>query len=1043
MRPITLIMEAFGPFSKQEIIHFDQFKEKGIFLITGPTGAGKTTIFDAMIYALYGVSSGDQRDGDSFRSDHAKVDQMTSVTLTFELKGKIYKVKRIPKQMRPKLSGDGLTVQMTDAELEGEGIVLSGVKEVTEKINDLFGLNAEQFRQIMMIPQGEFRRLILSDSREKSEIFRKLFGTALFECIQDQMKIEEDLLKNQHFEISSHIKALIGQIILTAEDEHLRERCIENPVMPHFENLIEKVRSLLETQEEQCEVIKLQIEKEVKRQDKMKLELESQRQLTAQLEELEKHKERLAEHLKREADVELSKIRAKSAQRAEQIRSEVQNQLEKQEAFKGRKQTYEQIAEQFLSQEAAFKLSQVDFEGMPKLKEIHEKDQTELMKLKMISEEVKSLELYQNRVELIQKEVESLAQKQDKTSKNIEQGKEKIREMALKVSALQESRVKLAELSGQKTALNHAVSTFKDCAARERQLKQKENESSALIERIKIQADAVTLARKTWEQLESQFMKGYSGILAKSLQDQEACPVCGSYDHPSPASEGEVISKVELDESRQVLEGQMNQLEKTKSAAEALKAQIDEERVSLDKVWKQLSNQLSELFNENMDEVPKAEFKAKLIDFKAMLSEKENGYKQDMERESLLLKQQEAQENKLESSIKSQRELESKLNAYYLEREGLKTKIDQIILKVPKQFLKYQVLMDEIKRLETNLKGLSEKIQNISDTYTANRESLSMLSEQKRLAGEELDMAKKKLEAADILFKRALIENEFDSLKAYREAQMNRPELERLLEQVESYYRQKQDLEKTVMVQSASLKDKQKQDVSKLEDELKAIEVVIATQRQNLNKILSSLSQNRKLISEIDRLLKKLEHINYKHSYVSKLAKMARGQNAQRLSFENFVLSQYFEDVLNAANLRLQKMTTGRFELIRKREKSKGNAQSGLDIEVMDQYTGKLRHVKTLSGGETFKASLSLALGLSDIVQRFAGGISLETMFIDEGFGTLDSDSLDKAIESLMSLSNHSRLVGIISHVQELKERIPAQLRVIQQIEGSHTEILL
>ena len=1042
MRPITLIMEAFGPFSKQEVIHFDQFKEKGIFLITGPTGAGKTTIFDAMIYALYGVSSGDQRDGDSFRSDHARADQMTSVTLTFELKGKIYKIKRIPKQMRPKLSGDGLTVQMTDAELEGDGVVLSGVKDVTEKINDLFGLNAEQFRQIMMIPQGEFRRLILSDSREKSEIFRKLFGTALFERIQDQMKLEEDLLKNQHFEISSHIKALIGQLILMAEDEPLRERCIENSVIPNFENLIEKVRALLETQEEQCEAIKLQIEKAVKRQDKTKLEVESQRQLTAQLEELEKHRERLAEHLKRESDVERSKVRAKSAQRAEQIRSEVQNQLEKQVTFNGRKQTYEQIAEQFLRQEAIFKRSQADFDGIPKLKEIHEKDQTELMRLKMISEEVKSLEVYQKRLEVIQKEVESLVQNQEKISKNIEQEQEKISEMALKVSALQESKVKLAELSGQKTSLNHAVSTFNDCAKRERQLKQKAEESNALTERIKIQSEAVNSARKTWQQLESQFMKGYSGILAKSLQDQEPCPVCGSYDHPSPASEGEIISKVELDESRRVLEGQMNQLEKTKSATEALKTQMDEERISLDKLWKQLSNQLSELFNEKMNEVQKSEFKAKLVDYKAMLSEKENGYKQDVEKESLLLKQQKAQENKLESSIKSQKELENKLNAYYLEREGLKTKIDQIILKVPKQFLKYQVLLDEIKRLEADLKGLSEKIQNISDTYTANRESLNKLSEQKRLAGEELDMAKKKLEDADILFKKALIENEFDSLEAYREAQMNRTELEHLLEQLEVYYRQKQDLEKTVMVQSASVKDKQKQDVSKLEEELKAIDELVATQRQNLNQILLSISQNRKLISEIDQLLRKLEHIDSKHSYVSKLAKMARGQNAQRLSFENFVLSQYFEDVLNAANLRLQKMTTGRFELIRKREKSKGNAQSGLDIEVMDQYTGKLRHVKTLSGGETFKASLSLALGLSDIVQRFSGGISLETMFIDEGFGTLDSDSLDKAIESLISLSNHNRLVGIISHVQELKERIPAQLRVIQQIEGSHTEIL-
>ncbi|MBF4694996.1 AAA family ATPase [Fusibacter ferrireducens] len=1043
MRPITLTMEAFGPFSEQECIHFDPFREKGIFLITGPTGAGKTTIFDAMIYALYGVSSGDQRDGESFRSDHARPDQMTSVTLIFELKGKIYKVKRIPKQVRPKLSGEGFTVQMTDAELEGDGMILSGVKDVTEKINALFGLNAEQFRQIMMIPQGEFRRLILSDSREKSEIFRKLFGTALFERIQDQMKIEEDLLRNQHFETGAHIKVLLGQLSLTETLDPLRAQCMENAVIPNFKKLIEAVDTVIKTDEAQCGELKLQIEADVKRQDQMKLEIANQKQLTIQFEVLQQCRAKLKAHLKGESEAEMNKIRIKFAQKAERIDSEAKHKLEKEESYNVRKRAYEQIAVQYDHEEVAYNLSKKAFEGILALKEVHEKTQTQLMRLKMIREEVQALDLHQKRFEILQKEIETFALAHEQAIGDMEKLKEKIGETALKVSALQESKVKLAALSGQRTTLNHVISVFDDWNEREQQLEQREKTLTELAERIKIQSNAVSAARKAWQQLETQFMKGYSGILAKALKDQSPCPVCGSCHHPNPASEGAVISKAELDESRRVLEGQMNQFEKIKAEADALRSQNEIEHLNLNKLWKQFANQFSELFNTPASMTHKDEVQVKLSNYKTRLSEKESQYKRDIERASFLLNQQETQEKNLETFIKTQKSLEDKLNAHYLERESLKTKIDQITDKVPEQFLEYPILLAELKRLEKDLKQLSSEIQNISDTHAMHRETLNMLSEKKRLADEELNAAREKLKLANQVFDQVLAENDFDTVEAYRAAQLSRLEMERLSEQVETFYGQKQDLEKTLTAQSELLKGKQMQDTDILEEQLRAIEAITSTQRQRLNQMLASVSQNRKLISEINQLLLKLESISLKHAYVSKLARMARGQNAQRLSFENFVLSQYFEDVLNAANLRLHKMTTGRFELIRKREKSKGNAQSGLDIEVMDQYTGKLRHVKTLSGGETFKASLALALGLSDIVQRFSGGISLETMFIDEGFGTLDSDSLDKAIESLMSLSNHNRLVGIISHVQELKERIPSQLQVIQQIEGSHTQISL
>ncbi len=1042
MRPISLIMEAFGPFSGVETINFDVFKDKNIFLITGPTGAGKTTIFDALIFALYGVSSGGYRDAESFRSDHAKVDLLTAVTLTFELRGKTYKVKRIPKQMRPKLSGDGLTVQNADAELTGEGILLSGVSDVTDKINSLFGLNAEQFRQIMMIPQGEFRRLILSNSNEKSEIFRKLFGTSIFERMQEQMKLEEDVLKNQYLELNTQIRALIGQLSADEKLANQRDVCFENPVIPNLKKLLEMMSELSGEIEDENKHLKLKVDEHEKRLDQIKLQISEQKQLKVQKEALLKMIASLEAHLLGEAEIEAVKKKLKEAEKAASMRAEAQNIKEKEASLAERVKLLNTLDDAIGLQEIAFETCKSDYEGISSLNASLESSKKAMISLQLISDDVKHFAEDKVKFSQLQNQIDGFQMEKTKLMDLIDQDKLREGELSDQLNALQISKLdfeklvsKRKELRYLETALKEAIENNQSLNEKKRQLHKQENESQ-------LKLDALNQARSESEILEKKFMEGYSGLLAKSLEEGQSCPVCGSKTHPMPAVEVDVVTKEALDASRVKLEKCQTDFEKSKIEIQNLERQIEEAQQKQQKTKMDLVSQYQTIMDVKIEF--ESEFPTFQSELKAYIQEvnrKGNALKDALGNESEVQKGLNETKDNLNNRVERLKAMEEKLGIASVEREGLKIKIEQISKKVPEDYQDHKRLLEEMNALEQNIKALSTQIKTITEAFQSQRESLNLLVEKKKVALEEHHVATNKFKEADRQFNEALALNGFETEAQFNQVNLSKDEFEDLHNQSTGFDKKKQELENQIENQKRMLANKELIDLDFLDQSLLEEGEALTQHRQKLNQNVSMLTQNKRLAEALELIMKESEKVITRNAYVTKLSKMARGQNAQKLSFENFVLSQYFEDVLSAANLRLYKMTTGRFELVRKKERGKGNSQSGLDIEVMDQYTGKLRHVKTLSGGETFKASLALALGLSDIVQRFSGGISLETMFIDEGFGTLDSDSLDKAIESLMSLGGKSRLVGIISHVQELKERIPSQLQVLQQIEGSHTRV--
>lgn len=1045
MRPITLEMEAFGPYAQREVVDFKAFNRDGIFLITGPTGAGKTTIFDAIIYVLYGVSSGALRDGDSFRSDHAEMERLTSVILSFELRGETYKVKRVPKQLRPKVSGNGMTTQLAEAELEGDSIAISGVKEVTDKIVELFGLNAEQFRQIMMIPQGEFRRLILSDSREKSEIFRKLFGTAHFEQIQEKMKLEEELVRNRHTEIVTEMKLIAGRF---KTDLELRNLFIENPVIPNALSLSEMLMEQIKQNREQLGNLKDSLEKAQAAMDATSREIDKNAQLLKFKAEYESGKEQLGRLLKSEDTMNSISERISLAQKANTMLSDERHFEQAASDFENRKREVMHVEEEVQACERKMLKSAVEREKLPEIQRELSTLQKELSGLEYILEDVQRFESLKSEATRLEKELETFNRQQQEKKHQHERLLESESNLIGAIETIQKSKTKLAEVNATGSSYKRLHELVVQMLSLQAELTQQSSKLKQVTESIDATIKSERLMRVSFEKLESAFISGYAGILAERLSEGEPCAVCGSVHHPNPAVLKTVISKDAVDVERKKHERIKMTLEKLKvekkhaeSGKEKLVQQLEELTGKLKQLCEEIPDVLDMQAYANLQN-DMAAFRSALEDKLTQLSAESKALRRAVEGEGEKRSSLDASRRQLELMGEQLQTLESQIRKTSLEYESAKAIVNQIRAKIPERLLDLKALQQEIKSLTEKQDGFQKEALRLEETHRQYAETLSILREKQANVQRELQADEKRYLASKEAFNEKLSQCGFESVALYHESKLISSEIDEMTKRLEQFRTSKESLKQRIEILEEMLKSQVPVDSRQLESQLEMEKAQWKALQDVYSDESSQIVSNEELLGDYKKALQKLETCQKKYESVSRISKLARGNNVQKLSFENYVLSQYFEDVLTAANQRLYHMTQGRYELNRKKERNKGNAQSGLDIEVLDQFTGKLRHVKTLSGGETFKASLALALGLSDVVQRYSGGISLETMFIDEGFGTLDSDSLDKAIESLISLGGKNRLVGIISHVQELKERIPSQLRVVSDIKGSYTQVI-
>lgn len=878
MRPIELVMSAFGPYVKETRLDFSELKGRHFFLICGPTGSGKTTILDAMCYALYGVTSGSLRSGETMRSDYADEKRKTFVRFTFAVGDKRYRIERSPKQelqVTNKRSRNYGTKQesgpeATFCEVDEKGqevrALASKTKDVTEAATKLLGFAAAQFRQVVLLPQGDFRKLLVADSKDRQDIMKQLFGTERFQKVEKKLKERLTKMNAASSEMTSRLSALYGRYGVTTAEELAAER--------------EALQKKEEDARREQAAAAAAFETVQKSYDAAR----SLASLYQTLDEAEKEEKKLAgqKDVMAEKEKELDKIEradklAARWQEVDRISAMGVKQKDNLAAFQKEK---EELEKENLRLEGAWEQSR-------KEEPLQEMRQKEILRLAQMAGDAVLYETARRNAARLEKALKEAGRKSDR---------------------LQQAAAAADKARHEKTVI------------------------------------AATL-RET-------YMRGQAAVLAGHLEEGTPCPVCGALHHPRPA-----VSKEALPTEGEVKKAEAAQ----KEGEDAWRRAAAEERTFQEKTLSPLVQQ------EAAARGQKEELRRRLP--------------QDFESEESLQKKRTALE-KEEAAWKKARE--------NLERDRQRN-------------------MTDLARAEQALISGKKEIETLRARY---REANQALEEEAKQQGftDKADASIWKGRIGEVPLLKA-------NLDQYRAA----------------LARTAQTKEKMV----TSISGKPRPDMARFEGERKE-----ALTRKSDAEAAQAVAQ--KAVSDIkadgDRIAameKEQEKTRQLLSLVQELSDVVSGV-LTGVNLERFVLGALLDEVTEAANLRLARMSRRRY-MLRRADKAADNRKKvqGLDLEVFDNYTGYARPASTLSGGETFLASLSLALGLADVVQSYAGGIHLDTMFIDEGFGTLDEETLDTAVSTLMELQQGGRLVGIISHVPELAERIDAKLRITAAREGS------
>ena len=922
MRPHKLTISAFGPYAGKTEIDFDKFGLQGLFLITGDTGAGKTTIFDAITYALFGEASGSSRDDSMFRSTYADPNVPTFVELQFEYGCKQYTVMRSPKQERPKTRGIGSTTQNAEASLTiGNGAPITVLKDVNAKLVEILGVNFSQYSQIAMIAQGQFRELLLADTKKRAEIFRSIFKTNGYLSLQKKLQEEEKTLNGEvQNQRRSAVQYVDGAV------------CLNNST--HTGELLsakEKVKNNEMTISDMIDLIS-----------------------TILSEEQQKENE-----LKDEQHVLQSKIDG------------IQRQLEADKAFKeNKKKHYEAVIEKEKHEkEEKPSLDKKLTEAQSHQPEIDQltKDIT-LMEQAMpkyaeLSQCVNNLKQNAEAITTNKTESEEVSKKYDALKADIKKKEEELE--IINSQKPGEEKVKVEEsiknLDGEK---NKLVELRKDIDSYNQEIKKLPGLQA-------IAKKAEESRKQTSEQYEEKyhlFIAEQAGFLAEELQEGMPCPVCGSTHHPQLAQKApEAPTKKELAEFKEKVEG-------LREAAEKATHDYSKKVSALDTTKNALLPRITELLGE-------CEFEdaAKRIESKQEEIKEKNGNQiQKLEKLIQLIERKKKLDEDLPKDRNKLEELAQKKNDLATAKTGLTTQKEN--------------LERDINRLKQELK------------YPSKEDAKKALDDKKEKKGE--------LEGAITTAKTNV--DEYGKNLAVLTGRIN--QLAELIKAVPS-----------VNVEDAT---QQRTDLENKKNE----------NDRDIRTLHTNNTINLGIINSVKQTLNTLTALEEEYRMKKSLSDTANGllSGKERISLETYVQSAYFERIIQRANTRLMVMSNGQYEL-RRRTTFSGNAQTGLELNVLDHYNGTERDVRSLSGGEQFKASLSLALGLSDEVQASAGGIQLDTMFVDEGFGSLDSNSLQQALKVLNELTKGNRLIGIISHVEDLK-KIDRQI-IVTKDNNSYSQI--
>ena len=1055
MKPEKLVISAFGPYADRTEIDFTKLGGQGIYLITGDTGAGKTTIFDAITFALYGEASGQVRDSAMFRSKYAAEEIETYVEFLFSWRGKSYQVIRNPEYLARKKRGTGYTVRKSDATLvyPDERQPVTKAKEVTRAVTELLGLDYRQFTQIAMIAQGDFQKLLLAGTAQRGEIFRQLFHTELYQSLQLKLKDAVKMQWKQYDELRRSISQYLNGIRYGQEAEELTEKLEEMKKSGFDGRVVEGLELLLELTEREKEFL-MQLEQKEKVLEESISESEKRLQKCMQKQELESslrlQEEQREPLLQAAGKAEEERKKNPELQRkAEELEGEIRKIRERMERIlrietlgqKAEKlgEELEKVQKKCQEHTAQKEQLQRELDRFGALEAVREKYCGQLANLQEQADRLESAkDAYGTRM----KKEAALTEKMRQLQEELDNRKEMLKKMGEEI-----------EKSGDAGEIRLSLYQKKN------NLTEAKEEQSSLQKKLEFTTGRYLKARENYlpvkEAYEREFrlfLDTQAGILAEGLKEGMACPVCGSVHHPVLAEKcSEEISKESVDQKKAAADEAEKNVRNYSAMAGSLKEQLERLKKKAEQMEKDAGYHLedAEWVKERLqkeirtcgEELKKAE--ETLVQREKLVKAEEQKKAEQLQVEQLL-HEQEKKMAEAQAQKSSAREILCQILGKMEKDE--KRKSDSL-----KDSEVQELTVSAMKRLKSCTGEISEKKSAVEQEIQRREElkkeegRLRAIVEQEKEKTVQLQAEKKSVEERikeeqekngaeserEEILKEQILQKQEEQKKLKALQQKNQQEYEQILQKKA----ENEATIQTIRVQLEQLEDVNEEEILKEKSRMTEEKSQMAEEKKEL---YVRYSGNREIYDKVNVQRDLLEEVEKKYVWMKSLADTAGGNlnGKQKVELETYIQMAYFDRILRRANLRFMTMSSGQYELKRQKAPEDKKGKSGLELNVIDHYNGSERSVKTLSGGESFQASLSLALGLSDEIQANAGGICLEAMFVDEGFGSLDEEALEQAIKALGNLTQGNRSVGIISHVAELKERIENKIIVTKERGG-------
>ena len=915
MRPLRLTISGFGPYAGTQELDFSRLGTGGLYLITGDTGAGKTTIFDAITYALFGEASGDSRDASMLRSKYAAPDTPTYVELTFDYGGKSYQVKRSPEYTRAKTRGTGNTKQAATAELiYPDGNVVTKLKEVNTAIRDIIGLTRAQFSQIAMISQGDFRKLLQAGTEERQKIFRDIFRTKFYDLLQSKLKENVLAVGREKDEISRSIGQYMRSV--TCKEDSVYSPDVEKAQagqlpMAEFQKVLEAI---------------------------LKEDADTQKQLDSDLDAVEKELDAVKEQLTKAEAYQKAKTELFGKQEQERALS---TQLQEAKGAKDAAKDTEPQQRELTNRLAQWELL------LPKYDDLNTLEAKLTTAKKDLADAMRKRETAQALQAQLNVEIQSLKEEHSQLS-SAEAQKERFSNQLSNANDRKEKFTKLLSeiksFNAEQEKLNELQQAFQAALATSSRLLQIYNDKNTA------------------------FLREQAGMMASNLEEGKPCPVCGSIHHPVLAAlSQDAPSEADVKHAKKKYEDADKETQLASQKASKQNGTVETAREALLKTVSDL------LPGTSLEEASAA-------------------------------------------AKKEAAEIQSEINGLNKELAEIKEKIQR------KQALEKQIPSKE------------EEYQKAVNAYTDADTKIKLCNGSIEALQTQADELRSELPSPDKAAAKAQQEADREQLDKLKQAQAEANE------KYSAYDKELTGVRSAIAQLGQQLADQPEWDTEALNEQKEALTLRKTELRNAQGNVSYRITANTGARDHIAAQASTLADLEQQYAWMKALSDTANGDvsGKQKIKLETYIQGAYFDQILMRANIRLQKMSGGQYDLKRRDTVDGYKSQSGLELDIVDHINASERSVNTLSGGESFLASLALALGLSDEVQM-STGIRLDTLFVDEGFGSLDPEALSKAYNTLASLTEGNRLVGIISHVAELKERIDRQIVVSKKTSGGST----